>query len=107
MCTRKRGYLFEEEIVGEKVLIELEPNLSSCIETLAKREYEKLLSILLKTGAEDEALSERLEVLRLFLESTDFSALRSQYEKYLEEGKRVKFRIYAARGRVQCKLTVR
>jgi hypothetical protein len=89
MCTRKRGYLFEEEIVGEKVLIELEPNLSSCIETLAKREYEKALSTILKAGTEDEELSERLEVLRLFLESTDFSALRSRYEKYLERQKRL------------------
>jgi len=93
--------------MGTKVLIELEPNLSSCIETLAKREYEKALSTILKAGTEDEELSERLEVLRLFLESTDFSALRSRYEKYLEEGKKVKFRIYSARGKVRYKLTVR
>jgi len=107
MRARKRGYLFEEEIVGEKVLIELEPNLSSCIETLAKREYKQTLSSILKAGTEDEELSERLEVLRLFLESTDFSALRSRYEKYLEEGKKVSFRIYSAKGEVNYKLTVR
>ncbi|MEW6377318.1 MAG: hypothetical protein AB1502_16195 [Thermodesulfobacteriota bacterium] len=87
-------------------MIELEPSLSSCIETLAKREYEKALSTILKAGSEDQELSERMEVLRLFLESTDFGALRSQYEKYLEEGKKVKFRIYAIRGKVNCKLTV-
>jgi hypothetical protein len=104
---QKERILFEEEIVGKEVFIVFEPNLSSCIETLAKREYKKALSTILKAGTEDEELSGRLEVLRLFLESTDFSALRSRYEKYLEEGKRVKFRIYAARGRVQCKLTVR
>jgi hypothetical protein len=94
------------EIVGKKVFIELEPNLSSCIETLAKREYKKALSAILKTGTEDEELSERLEVLRLFLESTDFGALRSRYEKYLEEGKRVKFRIYFTKGKVSYKLVI-
>jgi hypothetical protein len=107
MRARKRGYLFEEEIVGKEVFIVLEPNLSSCIETLAKREYKKALSTTLKAGTENEELSERMEVLRLFLESTDFSALRSRYEKHLEEGKKVKFRIYPAKGKVHYKLTVR
>ena len=93
--------------MGKEVFIELEPNLSSCIETLAKREYKKALSTILKAGTENEELSERLEVLRLFLESTDFGALRSRYEKYLEEGKKVRFRIYSAKGKVNCKLTVR
>jgi hypothetical protein len=88
------------------VFIELEPTLSSCIETLAKREYEKVLGTLLRTGIEDENLSEKLEVLRLFLESADFGDLRSQYEKYLEEGKKVRFRIYSKKGRVTHKLTV-
>ena len=90
----------------KKPFIELEPNPSSCIETLAKREYKKTLSTILKAGTENEELSERMEVLRLFLESTDFGALRSRYEKYLEEGKRVKFRIYSKKGRVNYKLTV-
>jgi len=51
---------------------------------LAKKEYKHTLNYILKTETEDEELSERLEVLRLFLESTDFGALRSQYEKYLD-----------------------
>jgi translation initiation factor IF-3 len=97
---------FREETVSKKVIIELEPSLSSCIETLAKREYEKALSTILKTGTEDEELSERLEVLRLFLESTDFGTLRSQYEKYLEKGKKVKFRIYSTKGKVSYKLVI-
>jgi hypothetical protein len=66
----------------------------------------KALSTILKKGTEDEELSERLEVSRLFLESTDFGALRSRYEKYLEEGKKIKFRIYVIRGEVNCELTV-
>jgi hypothetical protein len=59
------------------VPIELKPNLSSCIETLSKREYEQTLNLLLKKGSVDEELGERLEVLRLFLESADFGHLRS------------------------------
>ena len=81
--------------MGKRVVIELEPNLSNCIEILAKREYKKTLSTILKAGTEDEELSERLEALRLFLESTDFSYLRSQYEKYLTEGKRIRFKIHS------------
>jgi hypothetical protein len=89
-----------------RVFIELEPNLSSCIETLAKREYKKALNTILNTGTEDKELSEKLETLTLFLESTDFGALRSRYERHLEEGKKVKFRIYSTKGKVSYELTV-
>jgi hypothetical protein len=88
------------------VPIELKPNLSSCIETLSKREYEQTLNLLLKKGSVDEELGERLEVLRLFLESTDFGPLRSQYEGYLTEGKKVTFLIYPEEGKVSYKLIV-
>ena len=59
------------------VCIDLKPNLSSCIETLSKKEYERTLNLLLKERGIDEGLGERLEVLRLFLESADFGHLRS------------------------------
>jgi hypothetical protein len=88
------------------VLIELKPNLSHCIETLSKKEYERTLNLLLKKGSLDEELGERLEVLRLFLESTDFGYLRSQYERYLIEGKEVKFLIYPEEGKVSYKMVV-
>jgi hypothetical protein len=88
------------------VPIELKPNLSSCIETLSKQEYERTLSLLLKKGPVDEGLGERLEVLRLFLESTDFGHLRSKYEGYLTEGKKVTFLIYPEEGKVSYKLIV-
>jgi hypothetical protein len=84
--------------------IELKPNLSSCIETLSKREYERTLNLLLKEGHANEELGDRLEVLRLFLESTDFSHLRSQYEGYLTEGREVTFLIYPEEGKVSYKL---
>ena len=88
------------------VCIELKPNLSSCIETLSKKEYERTLNLLLKKGPVDEGLGERLEVLRLFLESADFGHLRSQYEGYLTEGKKVTFLIYPEEGKVSYKLIV-
>ena len=86
------------------VCIELKPNLSSCIETLSKKEYERTLNLLLKEGIVDEELGERLDVLRLFLESTDFGNFRSQYESYLTEGRKVTFLIYPEKGKVSCKL---
>ena len=86
------------------VCIELKPNLSSCIETLSKQEYEQTLNLLLKKGPVDEDLGERLEVLRLFLESTDFGHLRSQYERHLTEGKKVTVLIYPEEGKVSYKL---
>lgn len=88
------------------VCIELKPNLSSCIETLSKREYERILNLLLKEGSVDERLGERLEVLRLFLESTDFGRLRSQYERYLSEGKEVTFLIYPEEGKAGYQMIV-
>jgi hypothetical protein len=88
------------------VCIELKPDLSSCIETLSKKEYERTLSLLLKEEHANEKLGERLEVLRLFLESTDFGRLRSQYESYLTEGRKVTFLIYPERGKVSHKLIV-
>jgi hypothetical protein len=88
------------------VPIELKPNLSSCIETLSKKEYERTLHLLLKDGCVDEGLMQRLEILRLFLESTDFSHLRSQYEGYLAERREVTFLIYPEEGKVRYKLIV-
>ena len=89
------------------VCIELKPNLSTCIEILSKREYERTLNLLLKKGPPlDEELGERLEVLRLFLESTDFGHLRSQYEGHLTEGKKITFLIYPEERKVIYKLIV-
>jgi len=88
------------------VPIELNPDFSSCIETLSKKEYDRTLNLLLKKGLVNDELGERLEVLRLFLESTDFSHLRSQYEGYLAGGKKVTFQIYSEEGKVSYKLIV-
>lgn len=68
--------------------IKLEPGLLHCIETVAKNEYERVLAILLQ-GREDKQLEDELELLRLFLESEDFSSLRTRCEDLLVAGKRV------------------
>ena len=67
------------------------------METKAKRQYNQILSELLKKGEEEE-LTEKLEMLRLFLESANFNKLRSESEKHLVEGKGVKFILYLEKG---------
>jgi hypothetical protein len=74
--------------------VELYPSLSRCIETVAREEYWNLASQLMKSGQEDEELQQKVELLKGFLESAEFGKLRSQSEKYLIEGKKVKFIIY-------------
>ena len=69
--------------------IKIEPELSECVMTKAKREYNALL----KRALEGEDVGDRLEALRLFLENHDFAKLRAEYEKYLVEGKKVIFYI--------------
>lgn len=73
--------------------IKLEPSLTHCIETTAKREYERVLGRLLKGKEEDSQLAEELELLRTFLESADFGELRSHCDDSLTAGKRVEVRL--------------
>lgn len=76
--------------------IKLEPSLSHCIETVAKREYERLLSLLLKGKQEDPQLAEELELLRVFLETANFGQLRSCCDEFLLASKRVSVRLKSA-----------
>ena len=78
--------------------IEFEPTLEHCIQTLTKQEYDRIMRRLLQTGEEDEDLGERLQMLKGFLESTDFNRLRNSYEPYLTEGKKVVFSIWSGDG---------
>jgi len=87
------------------VNIELEPELDACVETQAKRHYEKIQRELLKGGKGGE-LAEKLEILQLFLESADFSKLRSESEKHLLEGKRVKFILYLDKEKIQYEMKI-
>lgn len=71
--------------------IELVPSLSHCIETVAKEEFREAVDQCLRTSEPDAALEERVETLRLFLETADFRALRQESESYLTQGRPVRF----------------
>ena len=74
--------------------VELIPDLTHCIETVAKREHTAVLKQLLTPGQGNKELAERLEILRLFLETADFRQLRTESEKRLMAGRNVKFVVY-------------
>jgi hypothetical protein len=74
--------------------IELVPDLERCIETTAKRKYAELTQVLIGNKSSDREIEEKLEILRLFLETADFYKLRSESETYLIKGRNVRFTIY-------------
>lgn len=76
----------------------LKPSLSSCIETVAKREYERVLHLLLGGEQENRRLLDMLELLTLFLESADFRQLRSRSEELLLAGRQVEFSLRSTNG---------
>jgi hypothetical protein len=63
--------------------VELVPDLSHCIETAAREEYEDMLKQLLGTRQANKGLQKRLEILKLFLQTADFKRLRTESEHYL------------------------
>ena len=74
--------------------VELLPSFSHCVETVAREEFWSLTSRYMERKQEDEELERKLELLKVFLESTDFKQLRRESEKYLIQGKAVKFILY-------------
>ena len=84
--------------------IEFRPTLSQCVETLAKREYRESLQGYMASTENSEALAEKIELLRLFLESADFSKLRAESEKWLSAGRGVKFILRLENGKPETKL---
>jgi hypothetical protein len=73
--------------------IEISPSLSHCIETAAREEFWNSVNQYMESGQDDKELEGQIELLKAFLESADFRKLRSQSEKHLLKGKKVKFRI--------------
>ena len=74
--------------------VELTPDLLHCIETVTKREYTAVSQQLLVSGQRNKELEEKLEILRLFLETADFKKLRAESEKRLIDGKKIKFIVF-------------
>ena len=90
----------------EIVQIELVPDLSHCIETVAKREYRETVEKLLAAEEGNRELQEKVELLRVFLRTTDFRKLRAESEKHLIEGRKVKFVVYKEDGAPKYNLEV-
>jgi len=86
--------------------IELFPSLSHCIETAAREEFWNSVNQYMESGQEDKKLEEKIELLKTFLESVDFKKLRSQSERYLIEGKQVKFVIFWKEGKPSYEMVV-
>ena len=74
--------------------LELIPDISCCIETTAKKEYEEAVTEYLGRKEVDAALEERIELLCAFLQSADFSDLRRESETYLTQGRKIKFLLH-------------
>ena len=87
--------------------INLEPNLSTCVQTLARKQHEKIVRELLKTREEQVELELKAEMLKEFLESTDFRKLRKEYEPYLVKGKRVKFTLRLIADRIEYDMEIK
>ena len=85
--------------------VELIPDLSHCVETVARREYTAVSNQLLASTRRNRELEERLEVLRLLLETGDFRKLRAESESVLIEGKKVRFIVYRDKG-LRCEMQV-
>lgn len=71
--------------------IELSPDLSNCIHTVTKKEYDDILRFLLSGEGSNKKLRKKLELLSILLKEIDFKLLRQESESYLAEGKKVKF----------------
>ena len=86
--------------------IELFPSLNHCIETTAREAFWNSVNQHMESGHEDKELEGRIELLKAFLESMDFKKLRSQSERYLVEGKKVKFVICWKEGKPSYEMMV-
>ena len=86
--------------------INLEPSLSTCIQTLSRKQHERIVRELLKTPEEQVELEQKAEMLKIFLESTDFRKLRKEYEPYIVKGKRVKFTLRLITDRTEYSMEI-
>jgi len=88
------------------VKIELIPTLELCIEGAARQEYKKSADEYMQRGEKDRKLEEKIELLRMFLETMDFRKLRAESEKYLIEGKNVRFILTSEKGKPKYEMKV-
>ena len=86
--------------------IELFPSLSHCIETTARDEFWNSANQYTEGGQKDKKLGEKIELLKAFLESADFKRLRSDSERHLAQGKKVRFVIRWKQGKPSYEMVV-
>ncbi len=81
----------------EEVVLNVGPD--RCAETAAKREYGMLAEEYLRgpRDLEEWQYEYRLELLREFLQSTDFAALRAECERMLREADRLQLTLRRSR----------
>ena len=79
------------------IKIELIPNLEHCVETTARKEYQRLMQEYLAGKGSDDS-EEKVDLLRTFLETADFRKLRQESEAELLKGKAVKFILRLVEG---------
>jgi hypothetical protein len=96
-----------DEVQSRITRIELLPELSHCVETRAKQEYASTMSKIL-SGNQSPGLEERLDLLKTFLETADFSRLRRESEEHMIQGRKVKFVIsgFAGHSKWSVEMTV-
>jgi hypothetical protein len=86
------------------VQIEFSPDAQHCIETVARTEYKRLLAACLQGSQINDDVKQKLELLRLFLETMDFRELRQQCDRYLQNGQTIKFIISDTCGAICYKI---
>jgi len=74
--------------------VELRADAGHCLETAARREYQRLTRAYLRGELEESEAEERIELLREFLEEADFPALRRACEVRLREGRGTAFLLF-------------
>ena len=86
--------------------IELIPTLDLCIEGTARQEFKKSANEYVQHGKKDRKLEQKIELLRMFLETMDFRKLRAESEKHLIEGKKVKFILTLEKGKPKYEMKI-
>jgi len=89
-----------------KTQVELVPDLMHCVETMAKREHQKLAKAYIEENKVDSESEEKIELLRSFLETANFKKLRKESEAYLLKGEKVKFILLRENGETTYRLVI-
>jgi len=88
------------------IKIELIPDLSHCIETTAKKEFDRVAVDLVSSEEASDTLKEKIKILRSFLSTADFKKLRAESEPFLVEGCTVIFTLCSEDNSIKHTMTV-